>query len=141
VRDSAGNAATRTASLTVAERPRPPASETPAPAPGVVAPRIESLHLTTARIRPVGVRARLPRATRLQVRATGADQITVEVAGKGAGPAKVTLTRPVTAGGATVTLRARIGHRTLTPGRYVVSVVAHGAAGASAPARTTLRVG
>ena len=151
--DDSGNTSTRTVPLTVTGPPRPqpttpgPTPTTgPSPTPGatptpvVTSARIGSVRLTSPRIRATGSRAKAPRATRLEVQASDAARASVVVAGARRGLPKVTLTRAVTAGHVTLTLRARIGRRTLPPGRYVVTVVAEGAGGASAPARVTLRV-
>lgn len=149
--DESGNSTSSTAVLTVSGPPPPSTTSpsNPSPAPSdpkpsdpapVTTPRVRSVHLVSARIRAVGASARAPRATRLEVSTSDATSATVTIAGKRRGLPKVTLTRPVSGDRARVTLRARIGRRTLPPGRYVVTVVADGAGGASAPARTMLRV-
>lgn len=156
VTDESGNTTSSAAGLAVTGPPPPtPADPVPTdpvptnpvptnPAPGapapVTAPRVRSVHLASARIRAAGGTAKAPRATRLEIRTSGATGATVTITGKRRGLPTVTLTRPVSGDRAHVTLRARIGRRTLPPGRYLVTVVADGAGGASAPVRATLRV-
>jgi PKD domain-containing protein len=136
--DAAGNVATAAATITVAVPPPAPAP-VPGPTPRAAA-QVRSLHLGSARIRAVGARAKAPRATRLDVRLSDASSATVVIAGRRRGLPTVTLTRPVTADRATLTLRAKVGGRALPPGRYVIAVTADGPGGQSRPARVTLRV-
>lgn len=142
VTDEAGNTTVRSGMVEVAAAPEPttPTPTTPTPTPTVTVPQIESVHLTHRTIRAAGARAKAPRATRLKLRLSGPATVRVTVAGKRRGLPTATLTRKLKAGSSAVSLSARIGKRTLRPGRYVVSVVATNAAGVSKPARVVLRV-
>lgn len=158
VTDDAGNATSRAATVTVAgptptptptptttPTPTPPPTPTPTPTPAptsapVPAPRILDARLTHARIRAAGAHVKVPRSTRLELRLSGPATVTVTIARTRRGHALVTVARSVRAGRSAIGLTARIGKRTLRPGRYVVRVVATNETGASATRTVSLRV-